>query len=141
MNMQKIIALLYAGFLCLTASHAFAVTGCAAVKGKTPQDAPGIECPSPPCDQNACQYSLSNDGNFNNGTYSSCGPLTLCVLQGEDPPVSNPQWDESANGFMSLGSTITSGKCDPPPAGGSGSISSVTGTPTLGCPVQSLLPR
>jgi hypothetical protein len=88
-------------------------TDCAAIAGKTPRDAPGVDCPAPPCKPNACSCP---GGNCNAG----CGPITTCVLLGSDPPISDPQWDEpfAVQGTPTAARMI-SGKCPPPNDSGS----------------------
>ena len=73
-----------------------AKTGCTVVQGLSPTKTPATECPSPPCKPNAI------------------GPLTQCIVNGEDPPMTDPLWDESTQGVMIMGGTMLSGKCGQP---------------------------
>jgi hypothetical protein len=125
-------------------------TGCTVIftggAYKTPQQAPGIECPglappAPPpasCLPNACKFDPAAQ------TYTNCPPITQCVDMGEDPPVSSPLWDESFQGYSAMGANIVSGKCGPPnpnnvnapyPAGcTAGTGTTTTCYPVLNCP-------
>jgi len=131
-------------------------TDCTAVVGKTPDQAPGIDCPQAnrPCPPNDCMcyqgseligipgVTYANGSSKQGGgcgtnastTYnaaSHCGPISACVLLGSDPPISNKQWDEPLQGFPSLGNFM-SGKCQP--YGTSGTVVG-SGSGLISCPV------
>jgi hypothetical protein len=97
-----------------------AVTGCAAAKAIDPltqsveQTVETQECVTTPCNPGLCTYTLNTGNGI--GTFSNCGPFTTCILMGEDPPVSNPQWDEYQQGFQGMGGAMISGRCPPPQA-------------------------
>lgn len=100
---------------CVTSAQA-GNTGCTAIYTagayKDPNDAPNIECttlPGTPCPPDACTWSAAT------GSYGAgCGALTKCVLQGEDPPMTNPAWDETDSGMQGISGVEITGKCGPP---------------------------
>jgi hypothetical protein len=110
--------------------NTFALTGCKSATGINTDEYSledtiyGMECQTTPCaNPGKCTYTLPGGGILGGGgggigTFKNCGPLTLCVLKGEDPPLSNPLWDEYSEGFQGLGANLISGRCPPPGSGG-----------------------
>jgi len=105
------IAGIVAGLLGFSDHDASAITGCTAATNILSTDdleatQEAIECTTSPCNPGKCTY----DGT----TFTNCGKLTQCVLNGEDPPITNGAWDEPLQGFQGLGSTMMTGRCQPP---------------------------
>jgi len=102
-------------------------TGCTAIAGKTPDEIKLLECPSLAwatpvvCWPNTnvprtspfmpCTYTVGSSYSASSG----CGPITWCVLSGEDAPITNLQFDVSRLGEQGHGQEILSGRCAPPP--------------------------
>jgi hypothetical protein len=94
-----------------------AITGCGAIKNGSgnivdPVNTPSIECPTwsatATCNPNLC----TNNGGR---SFTGCGPITECVLLGEDPPITSPLWiPQTTEGSRGKDGVVIGQVCGPP---------------------------
>lgn len=98
--------------IALFAAGKLTATDCPAIAGPpplTPEQAPSVDGKPVSGSLNACTCVLGICNGF-------CGPVTTCILQGNDPPINSEMWRQNAGGTPSH-AFFTSGKCGPSPLG------------------------